>query len=134
MSENMIFCLGDGRLEPKGEGYQKNYRIFNKDVSKDRYSEVLDLIRNTIFKGLKLPITKIVKGELERQSYEDAWKEMWSEVTTKNKKKLQELQEFDAEIFTGITGIELSDTVKITCEGKEVEISRESAKALNLIT
>ena len=130
----MIFCLGDGRWESKGEGYQKNYRIFNKDVSKDRYSEVLDLINNTIFKGLKLPITKIVKGELERQSYESAWKEMWSEVTTKNKKKLQELQEFDAEIFTGITGLELTDTVKITCEGKEVEISRESAKALNLIT
>ncbi len=46
------------------------------------------------------------------------------------------LKEFDAKLFKEITGIDvdkLEDKVKVECEGKTVMLSRESAKALNLI-
>ena len=47
---------------------------------------------------------------------------------------LKSLPEFDGELFKAVTGLDTdSSKVQITCEGKTVEISRESAKALNLI-
>ena len=46
MSENMLFCLGDGQWESKGEGYQKNYRIFNKDVEKSEWEKIKNSLPN----------------------------------------------------------------------------------------
>ena len=42
MSEKMLFCLGEGKYVNQGEGYQKNYRVFNTDVSIDDYNEVIN--------------------------------------------------------------------------------------------
>ena len=55
MSERMLFCLGDGKYESSGEGYQKNNRIFNKDVTSDEF----DTARNTR-PSFELPIAKWV--------------------------------------------------------------------------
>ena len=58
------------------------------------------------------------------------WKELYDEEKTITCGKLE-----GGKVGYGIlneVGI-ISDKVKIICEGKEVEISRESAKALNLI-
>ena len=94
MSEKMIFCLGEGANKSKGEGYQKSYCVFNKDVPESRYEEVLEIAK-AIFKDINIEILD--------------WGKLWPQVTPENKKKLQELPEFDAEIFKGITGIDVSN-------------------------
>ena len=155
MSEKMLFCLGDGKYESKGEGYQKNYRIFNKDVSQDRYSEVKTLLQDTIFNGLKLKITEwikeeamteqekidhdefyITKGYLKRRTYEEAWTIMWGEVTAENKKKLLELEDFDSKIFLEITGIVVTkdsekDSRKAELLKKIAELKAEADKLIS---
>jgi len=121
MSEYMLFCLGDGRLESSGEGYQKNNRIFNIEVS---YNEWLEA-KNSL-PEIKLPITKWVEesemtendkenysaykqlgGCLKIFSYEDAWEELWENLKQLDKQKFLDLPHFNAEIFTEITGIEV---------------------------
>ena len=118
----MIFCLGEGRWESKGEGYQKNYRAWNKDVSEKRYEEILKKCRE-ILKDFKL-------------DPREGWTKEWSKVTASQWKQLSEIKEFDLEItkkITGLSEIPNEDTVEVTCEGKTVFISKDSAKELNLI-
>src|ERR1035437_3510875 len=40
LSSRMIFCFGNEKDGRKSEGYQKNYRIFNKDVSINEYAKI----------------------------------------------------------------------------------------------
>ena len=131
MSEKMIFCLGGGKWISKGEGYQKNYRVFNKDVSKKEYQNIKDSL------NIKLKLTEHNEEtkSLDVYSYKDAWENWWKEASKKDKESITKMKYFDKAIFTEITGIDVDkkDTVTITCEGKEVKISRESAQALNLI-
>lgn len=94
MSENMVFCLGEGGCEQNGIGYQKNYHAFNKPVSKERYLEILGYC-NEVLKDLKL--------ELNKNSWEDEWKK----VTSDQWKKLAELPEWDKEVVEGIVGFKL---------------------------
>ncbi len=77
----------------------------------------------------------VTGGYLKTLEYKEAFADSWKKATEADKKKLFALPNFDAEIFKEISGIDVneSDKVKIECEGKTVEISRESAKALNLI-
>ena len=51
----MIFCLGDGRWESKGEGYQKHLRVFNQDVLETRYDEVKEILTDN---QIKITLTK----------------------------------------------------------------------------
>jgi len=131
MSERMIFCLGDGKYERSGEGYQKNLRVFNQGVSEKEYER----IRDSLDIELKLTEWNETTKNLDVYSYADAWKNWWEEATEKQRKSITDIKYFDHEIFTEITGIKDIETDKVTikCEGKEVRISRESAKALNLI-
>ena len=77
----------------------------------------------------------VTGGFLKTREYKDAFMASWKKASEEDKKKLFALPNFDAEIFKEISGIDVaeSDKVKIECEGRTVEISRESAKALNLI-
>ena len=94
---------------------------FNKKVTEERYNEIFDECRK-VLKDLKLKLNK------------EEWSDEWKKVTQEQWSKLSEIPEFDKEVVEGIIGFELdNDKVEITCEGKSVEISRESAKALNLI-
>ena len=122
MSEKMIFCLGDGKYESNGEGYQKHLRVFNQDVSEARYDEVKEVITDN---EIKITLTKwtdydkLKKSEqtataeqlgglLKTFSYEDAWLNFWNEATPKQKNCILNLPEFDAGIFKEITGIDCS--------------------------
>jgi len=120
MSENMIFCLGDGKWERIGEGYQKNNRIFNKRVSTEELNRVRDLlgdVKITLTKWVnekdlsddeKTPTTKQIGGLLKRFTYEDAWKNWWNEASKQQKDLILTLPQFDAEIFKSITGIDVT--------------------------
>jgi len=112
MSEKMIFCLGEGKYEPKGIGYQKNYHAFNKPVSEERYQE--------IFKHCK-EVLKDLKLELNKNNWSDEWKK----VTTEQWNKLAELPEWDKEVVEGIIGFELDskDEMITLSNGKQVSLS-----------
>jgi len=97
----MIFCLGEGRWESKGEGYQKNYRAWNKDVSEKRYKEILKKCRE-ILKDFKLDTR-------------EGWTKEWSRVRASQWKQLSEIKEFDLEITKKITGLTEILTEDCTC-------------------
>ena len=121
MSEYMIFCLGDGRLESKGPGFQKNNMVFNKQVTHDEWMEIRDRLS-----FIKIPLTKWIKeedmtkaekkekniykeigGYLKVLSYKDAWAQWWKDASKDDKAKITTLKQFDADIFEGITGIKV---------------------------
>ena len=122
MSENMIFCSGEGKYEPRGVGYQKNYYAFNKYVGKEKFNELYYKVHNI------LPNSRVGLKDSNK-------KEEWKKVTNEQWRKLSQIPEFDKEVVESIVGfnINFDDKVKIVVEGKTTYISRESAKALNLI-
>jgi len=135
----MIFCLGEGKYESKGEGYQKNYQIFNKEVP----NEVFDQKYNSQ-PTFKLPIAvwvdkkdmtddeknnisvwKGIGGYLKVLNYKDAWKEGWKTASTDFKNWVKGLPNFDAKLFQEITGIEIgSESLK----GKKVSVELDGVK------
>ena len=102
----MLFCLGDGRWERKGEGYQKNYRIFNKEVSEEVFDKAYN---NPEFKlpvsvwidkkdmseeeKKKYTICEQIGGYLKVLSYKDAWKEGQIEGLLRDWTRWQERQD-----------------------------------------
>jgi hypothetical protein len=140
MSENMVFCLGDGILEPKGEGYQKNYRVFNVQLEKDEWEKIknsLPLIDLPVAKWIDAdkmtkeekkdkPIYSEIGGYLKVLSYEYAWKEWWSEVSQADKNKILDCKYFDAAIFKSITGLDISKSASLS--GKKVSVEIDGKK------
>ena len=133
MSENMLFCLGTDKWESSGEGYQKNYRIFNKDVQKSDWEKIKNSLPN-----IELPLTKWIKeeemsaqekkdktihkeigGYLKVLTYEDSWKEWWNGASEKDKKAILDIPQFDSAIFKEITSIDIADT---SLRGKKVKV------------
>ena len=128
MSEKMIFCLGDEKYESEGDGFQKNTRIFNRDVSENEYEETLKLLReNKININLahwvkkedmtdedkkNYPSYKELGGCLKTFSYEEVWSNFWNEATQKQKDTITGLKWFNAGIFKEITGIDVEAKVK----------------------
>lgn len=90
----MIFCLDDGKYESKSEGYQKNYRAFNLDVSEKRYEEILKEVKE-ILKDFKLELNK------------NSWVDEWRKVSKEQWLKLSQIPEFDKKVVEGIIGFEL---------------------------
>ena len=79
MSEKMIFCLGDGNYESKGEGYQKNNRIFNVDVTPDEFDTAKNAMPN-----FKLPIAKWVEyKDLDKDDQTTTSKQRWMKSTNR---------------------------------------------------
>jgi hypothetical protein len=132
----MLFCLGDGKYESKGEGYQKNNRIFNKEVSPEQF----DKARNSR-PTFNLPIATWIKkedmtdkekeevsgwsemgGYLKVLSYEDAWKEGWKTASQDFKDWVKNLSGFDSDLFEKITGIRYESEIK---EMTVAEIAKE---------
>ena len=133
MSERMLFCLGDGKCESKGEGYQKNNRVFNKDVSEKEFDEIKSSLPNINISFLWWvdekdmtddekeynSIYKEIGGFLKRISYEEAWQNWWNSASKEDKEKITSIKYFDKDIFEGITGIKVEgDNLK----GQEVEV------------
>lgn len=131
----MIFCLGEGKYESKGAGYQKNLQMFNTPITEEEYQAQIKLLRA---KDFKLPIAQWVEykdlekddqtttakqmgGLLKTLSYKDAWAKMWSEMKQEDKNFFKTLLHFNAEIFEGITGIKIEEEVSLS--GKEVTVT-----------
>jgi len=100
MSERMIFCLGEGKYKTEGEGYQKNSRIFNKEVSEEEFNKAKST--QPVF---LLPISKTL-------SYENAWEEVWKTASKEFKDWVKNLPNFDAELFEKITGVKFESGMK----------------------
>ena len=94
----MIFCLGEGKWEKAGIGYQKNYHAFNKPVSVERFNQIVDLIKNDILKDSKLELN------------EKTWSEEWEKVTKDQWKRISEIPEFDKDVVEGIIGFNIIDS------------------------
>lgn len=111
-------------------------RMFNKDTGlyrKDIKMPYIDLKLNVwVNDDENYPTTR---GYLKTYSYKEAWSNFWNSTTEELKQQIQELPNFNAEIFKEITGIDVNNKKKyeLVFEGKKVEISKESAIALGLI-
>lgn len=140
----MLFCLGEGRLESKGAGYQKNNQIFNTQVTKEEWNEV----RNSL-PEIKIQITKWVDkkdmtkeeknnssvwkeigGYLKRYTYEEAWQNWWNDASKADKQAILDLPHFDSEIFTGITGIEVGEEITTNLDVDEITINGKKYRAV----
>lgn len=147
MSERMLFCLGEGRYESQGNGYQKNNQIFNTQVTEKEWNEAkssLPEIELQITKWVdKEDMTKEEKsnstvwkeigGYLKRYTYEEAWANWWENANAEDRQAILDLPHFDGEIFTGITGITdfTTDKLKtVNIGGKEYKVTPELTKAL----
>jgi len=66
-----------------------------------------------------------------KESYVDAWEK----ASEEDKLKTFKLPNYDEDVFKEVFGFtpNITKKVKVVCEGKEVWLSEESAKALNLI-
>lgn len=108
----MIFCLGEGRLETKGAGYQKNLMAWNKPVTKERYESILKEVKS-ILSDFKLDAR-------------NQWKEEWQKVRASQWQKLSKIPEFDLEItkkITGLSKIDIDEEKTIDIEGKKFTVS-----------
>lgn len=91
----------------------KDIRIFNKpsgmsleEFWNSKYYEALQS------EPLELTYWGNENKKLKRRSYKDACAIWWSKLTEKNKKIIQEIPNFDPEIFFDITGIDIKEDIK----------------------
>ena len=91
----------------------KDIRIFNKpsgmsleEFWNSKYSKALQS------KPLELTYWDDKNQKLKCRSYKDACAIWWSKLTEKNKKIIQEIPNFDPEIFFDITGIDIKEDIK----------------------
>lgn len=135
MSEKMIFCLGNGGSESKGKGYQKNLMVFNKSVSKEEYDKLIASLNeneikiqltkwvdeNELKDSEKSDTTRQLGGKLKVFTYEEAWTNFWWESTQKQKDCILNIKQFDADIFKGITGIDIKVDLEVFEAIKKLE-------------
>ena len=91
----------------------KDIRIFNKPsgMSLEEFwdSKYYEALRS---EPLELTYWDNENKKLKRRSYKDACAIWWSKLTEKNKKIIQEIPNFDLEIFFDITGIDIKEDIK----------------------
>ena len=131
----MLFCEGEGRCESKGIGYQKNNHIFNVQVTEEVYSKAINSKPSFV-----LPLTKWIEkkdmtddekknyticeqigGYLKVLSYEDAWKEGWSNASKEFKDWVRGLPNFNKDLFKEITGIDIAEC-EVVKDGQIIEV------------
>ena len=96
MTEYNIFCYAK-QYGDEDSSQQERYRAFNKVVGKDRYYEIRKLIKDDILEDFKLEINK------------DSWSKAWKNISKDQLKRLQEIPEFDKEVFEGVTDLKIED-------------------------
>ena len=91
----------------------KDIRIFNKPSGMS-LEEFWDskYYRALQSEPLELTYWDDKNEELKCRSYKDAFAIWWSKLTEKNKKIIQEIPNFDPEIFFDITGIDVREDIK----------------------
>lgn len=144
MSENMIFCLGTGKWESEGEGFQKSYRIFNKQVTKDEYEKILSSLSSINIPQTKwtdekymsaeekknIKIAKDIGGFLKTYSCEEAWASFWATATSEQKSAILNISQFDAEIFKGITGLDVANVATSSVEQEAIEVLKKAGYSI----
>ena len=93
MSEYNLFCFAK-EFNDNDSFQQKRYRVFNKEVDKKRYFEILNTVKE-IFKNLKLELNK------------NSWIKEWQKVKTENWLELSKIPEFDQKVVEDIIGFKL---------------------------
>ncbi len=140
MSENMLFCLGEEDTK-KSIGYQHNNMVFNKQITEGEFNEIkkslpeIKLVVSTWVDKKEMTddekennsAWKETGGFLRTLNYEQAWAKWWSEATSGDKNKILDCEYFDAEVFTGITGI----GVNVKQEPEIIELNGRKYKAIN---
>ena len=94
MTEHNIFCWAE-EYNDENSFQQKRYRAFNKEVGEKRYWEIADIIKNDIFKNLKLEFNK------------NNWSDEWKKVSKEQWRRILEIPEADKEIIENIIGFKL---------------------------
>jgi hypothetical protein len=110
----MAFCLGEGKYKSEGEGYKKNYCLFNQQLEKEEWKK-----ENKKLPIIKLKLAEYNDGETTR-SYKEAWEFWWDNADAEDKDAILNCKYFDQKIFKGITGINIKKKQK---KQKKVEIS-----------
>ena len=118
--------------------------MFNKPITEEEYNTQIKYLQA---KNFKLPIAKWIDykdlskdeqtttakqigGLLKTLSYQDAWKQMWSELSAEDRNFFKTLLNFDSEIFFGITGIKVEDEVSLKGKTVKVEIDGQKYEAI----
>lgn len=144
MSERMLFCLGEGKYESNGAGYQKNNQIFNTQVTSEEWDRAINSlpeIRVLITKWVdKKDMTKQEKsdhsvyeeigGYLKRYTYEEAWATWWENASKTDRQAILDLPHFNAEIFEDITGIEVGEEKTTGIDLDEITINGKKYRAV----
>lgn len=115
---NGVFCT-----EP-----DMNIRIFNRpsgmsllDFYRSRYYDALCSVPFILTEWIPYteeekkadPEKEMIGGYLKEYTMKEAWANWWGEMSEEAKKIVQDIPNFDAKIFKGITGIEVNnDTEK----------------------
>ena len=109
---NGVFCT-----EP-----DMNIRIFNKpsgmslrDFYRSKYYDALSSAPFVLTEWIPYteeekkadPEKELAGGYLKEHTMQEAWANWWAKMTEDNKKIVQEIPNFDAEVFNEITGIEV---------------------------
>lgn len=68
-----------------------------------------------------ISVWKGIGGYLKRFSYKEAWANWWNTATQDQKNWILNIKQFNAEIFKGITGIDVS-IPKSSMKGKTVKV------------
>ena len=93
----------------------KNIRIFNKpsgmslaEFRDSKYYRALTSAPFILTKWMEYSDEERVGGYLKQYSYKEACQNWWNSLTDENKKIIQEIPNFDKEVFFDITGIDVS--------------------------
>ena len=143
MSENMLFCLGEGQYESQGAGYQKSYQVFNQQVEQKEWEEIknsldikilptiwIDKAGMTAEEKKNNSVYKEIGGYLKTFTYEEAWANWWKEASQKDKNKILDIKYFDHKIFTEITGIDIQAKPSLSGKVVKVELDGVSYEAV----
>jgi len=63
-----------------------------------------------------------VGGYLRKNDLKKEWRKAYNSATPEDIELTKQLPAFDAEVFLKITGIDLREPKKVSCEGREIEI------------
>ena len=132
------FCTDDN---PKIYLFDNPTDIYVKDWEKSEVRKLMLNIETKIWVNDSImtqkekednPSYKSTGGYLKCISLKDAWRNMWDNLSHEKRRLFFDLPNFDADKFKHITGIDVNQCEKVTIsiEGKDLEISKESAEAL----
>jgi hypothetical protein len=92
MTEYNIFCAAE-KYDDENSFQQSRWRAFNKVVGEERYWEIVNLIKDDIFKDLKL--------ELDKNSWQDEWKKVLPKLWSRMRDEIPEYDEKVVEMVIG---------------------------------